>query len=290
MRRGSTIAATSAQVGPAEPAATTATGGAGGRPSASLVDLALDAGTTPGEAPSTIVDARGEAPVLVRAGRRARSSCRGGVCDADRAAGRPGHRRDAAGRRRPIPRRTGRVCDAAGAWWPGARGQERNRPDSATFIGGGKVEALAPACAELPRLGHLRQRAHAGAAAGTEEAVVRASSIARNSSSTSSRARAHARRQAAGGAGAAEVPAAAAGRGSDVLSRLGGGIGTRGPGETKLETDRRAIRARIVTLESEIERGAPAPCSCASGAGGRAFRRSRSSAIRTRGSPRSSTA
>ena len=29
------------------------------------------------------------------------------------------------------------------------------------------------------------------------------------------------------------------------LSRLGGGIGTRGPGETKLETDRRHIRSRI---------------------------------------------
>lgn len=38
-----------------------------------------------------------------------------------------------------------------------------------------------------------------------------------------------------------------------VLSRLGGGIGTRGPGETKLETDRRRIRKRISELRREIE-------------------------------------
>lgn len=37
------------------------------------------------------------------------------------------------------------------------------------------------------------------------------------------------------------------------LSRLGGGIGTRGPGETKLETDRRHIRKRISVLEAELE-------------------------------------
>lgn len=36
------------------------------------------------------------------------------------------------------------------------------------------------------------------------------------------------------------------------LSRLGGGIGTRGPGETKLETDKRHIRKRITYLEAEL--------------------------------------
>src|SRR5437870_1948504 len=40
---------------------------------------------------------------------------------------------------------------------------------------------------------------------------------------------------------------------SDALSRLGGGIGTRGPGETKLETDRRRIRHRISILSKEID-------------------------------------
>ncbi len=38
-----------------------------------------------------------------------------------------------------------------------------------------------------------------------------------------------------------------------ALSRLGGGIGTRGPGETKLETDKRHIRKRISALEDELE-------------------------------------
>lgn len=37
------------------------------------------------------------------------------------------------------------------------------------------------------------------------------------------------------------------------LSRLGGGIGTRGPGETKLESDRRHIRRKIHNLEEELE-------------------------------------
>ena len=37
------------------------------------------------------------------------------------------------------------------------------------------------------------------------------------------------------------------------LSRLGGGIGTRGPGETKLETDRRHIRSRIAKLQADLK-------------------------------------
>jgi GTP-binding protein HflX len=43
-----------------------------------------------------------------------------------------------------------------------------------------------------------------------------------------------------------------AGRGVE-MSRLGGGIGTRGPGETKLETDRRRIARRIKRIEDELE-------------------------------------
>ena len=38
-----------------------------------------------------------------------------------------------------------------------------------------------------------------------------------------------------------------------AMSRLGGGIGTRGPGETKLELDRRKIRERITALERAVE-------------------------------------
>jgi GTP-binding protein HflX len=42
------------------------------------------------------------------------------------------------------------------------------------------------------------------------------------------------------------------GRGQ-TMSRLGGGIGTRGPGETKLETERRAIQRRITRLRQEVQ-------------------------------------
>ncbi len=42
------------------------------------------------------------------------------------------------------------------------------------------------------------------------------------------------------------------GRGVE-MSRLGGGIGTRGPGETQLETDRRRIHRRIKKIEEELE-------------------------------------
>ena len=42
-----------------------------------------------------------------------------------------------------------------------------------------------------------------------------------------------------------------AGKGKD-MSRLGGGIGTRGPGETKLEVDRRRIKSRIHALEEQL--------------------------------------
>jgi len=44
-----------------------------------------------------------------------------------------------------------------------------------------------------------------------------------------------------------------AGRGKE-MSRLGGGIGTRGPGETQLETDRRRIGRRIAKLKVDLER------------------------------------
>src|SRR3989337_1894809 len=43
------------------------------------------------------------------------------------------------------------------------------------------------------------------------------------------------------------------GRGAD-LSRLGGGIGTRGPGETQLETDRRTIRRRMARIRDDLEK------------------------------------
>ena len=55
----------------------------------------------------------------------------------------------------------------------------------------------------------------------------------------------------------------------------GGGIGTRGPGETKIETDRRRIRARMAKLRREIaEHGAPPGTPSGRSAGGTRCRRS----------------
>ena len=57
----------------------------------------------------------------------------------------------------------------------------------------------------------------------------------------------------------------------EAMSRLGGGIGTRGPGETKIETDRQHIRRRITKLRRDIvELGRPARSSGAARTLGRA--------------------
>ena len=94
-------------------------------------------------------------------------------------------------------------------------------------------------------------------------------STARSSSSTSSRAAPAPARAACRWSWRSSTTCCPRLTGKGVLlSRLGGGIGTRGPGETKLETDRRRIRQRIQSIKREIEkvrrdrahapRGAPA--------------------------------
>jgi len=134
--------------------------------------------------------------------------------------------------------------------------QERARPDPATFLGSGKVQALAARSAETDvdvvvfdneltptQLGHL------------EEAIGRRV-IDRTQLILDIFARRARTRE-----GKLQVELAQlqyllprlVGAGA-ALSRLGGGIGTRGPGETKLETDRRRIRARIHAIGEEIGR------------------------------------
>ena len=66
------------------------------------------------------------------------------------------------------------------------------------------------------------------------------------------------------------------------LSRLAGGIGGRGPGETKLEVDRRRVRDRIARLERETRKSSPISASNAgASATAAAYRCSRSWATRT---------
>lgn len=133
--------------------------------------------------------------------------------------------------------------------------QERPKPDPATFIGSGKVVSLAAACAEADvdviifdnelTPGQLRQLE-----ATLERKVIDRTQLILDIFARRARTR----------EGKWQVELAQlryllprlVGAGT-ALSRLGGGIGTRGPGETKLETDRRRIRVRIQALQREID-------------------------------------
>ena len=133
--------------------------------------------------------------------------------------------------------------------------QERDRPDAGTFLGSGKIASLATACDEtdvdLVIFDHeltpaqLRQ-----IEARLAQKVVDRTQLILDIFASRARTR----------EGKLQVELAQLKYllprlvgGSTWLSRLGGGIGTRGPGETKLETDRRRIRQRISHVNSQLE-------------------------------------
>jgi GTPase len=147
------------------------------------------------------------------------------------------------------------LADAAGASAVLRMLQERQKPDPATFIGSGKVSSLAAACAEADvdlvifdneltpaQLRQLEEK--------LERKVVDRTQLILDIFARRARTR----------EGKWQVELAQlkyllprlVGAGA-ALSRLGGGIGTRGPGETKLETDRRRIRVRIQAIQREID-------------------------------------
>src|SRR5687768_11373528 len=147
------------------------------------------------------------------------------------------------------------LADAAGASVVLRTLQDRPKPDPATYIGSGKVASLAAACAEADvdvvifdneltpaQLGHLAEK--------LERKVLDRTQLILDIFARRARTR----------EGKWQVELAQlkyllprlAGS-STALSRLGGGIGTRGPGETKLETDRRRIRVRIQSIQREID-------------------------------------
>ncbi len=133
--------------------------------------------------------------------------------------------------------------------------QERDRPDPATFIGSGKLASLSTACgelaAELVIVDHelspvqLRQIESRLALKVLDRTQLILDIFA-------SRARTREGKLQVELAQLKYLMPRLVG-GSDWLSRLGGGIGTRGPGETKLEVDRRTIRARIAHLNDQLE-------------------------------------
>jgi GTP-binding protein HflX len=150
----------------------------------------------------------------------------------------------------------GLLAQSAGATVVGSVIQERARLDPATFIGRGKVAEVAKTSeasgADLvvfdDDLSPVQQR--------NVEAQVGRKTVDRTQLILDIFARRARTRE-----GRLQVELAQlnyllprlSGKGV-LLSRLGGGIGTRGPGETKLETDRRRIRYRIQAVRREIDR------------------------------------
>jgi GTP-binding protein HflX len=132
--------------------------------------------------------------------------------------------------------------------------QERRAPDPSTFIGSGKAAALALSCEAAGANLVLVDNELTPAQARNLEQVLGRRVLDRTALILDIFARRARTRE-----GQLQVELAQleyllprlAGS-STELSRLGGGIGTRGPGETKLETDRRRIRHRIGALKKDI--------------------------------------
>ena len=134
--------------------------------------------------------------------------------------------------------------------------QERPKPDPSTFLGSGKIAFLASSCAETDvdlvvfdnelTPAQLRQIEEKVGRKIVDRTQIILDIFARRARTREGKLQVELAQlqyllPRLVGAGAA-------------LSRLGGGIGTRGPGETKLETDRRRIRSRIHAVSADIDR------------------------------------
>jgi GTP-binding protein HflX len=158
-------------------------------------------------------------------------------------------------------RELSRLAETAGSLVLDGLIQRRSRPDPATYIGAGKAAALAALVAEAGADTVICDGELTPSQLRRLESVVKVKVIDRTALILDIFAQ-HARSKE----GKAQVELAQLEyllprlRGwGESLSRQaggrvtgGGGIGTRGPGETKLETDRRRIRARIARLRQEI--------------------------------------
>ncbi len=147
------------------------------------------------------------------------------------------------------------LATSAGAEVAGEFLQQRDRPDPATLIGRGKLEEIAGAAASVSADLVLFDHDLSPSQQRNIEQVVQTRVIDRTQLILDIFAR-HARTRE----GQLQVELAQleyllprlTGRGLE-MSQLGGGIGTRGPGETQLETDRRKIYRRIRHVKEQIE-------------------------------------
>lgn len=147
------------------------------------------------------------------------------------------------------------LADTAGATVLGRVMQRRDRPDPATLVGRGKAQELALMVQEKQANLVIFDEELSPVQAANLETALNVRVLDRTQLILDIFAqRAHSKE------GKLQVELAQlhylmprlVGRGS-ALSRLGGGIGTRGPGETKLEVDRRRVRARIASLERDVK-------------------------------------
>src|SRR5437764_5321986 len=149
----------------------------------------------------------------------------------------------------------GGLAEAAGAEVVLRVLQERPKPDPSTFLGAGKIKILAASCAEMRVDVVIFDNELTPAQLRQIEEEVSRKVIDRTQLILDIFARRARTRE-----GKLQVELAQlkyllprlAGSGA-ALSRLGGGIGSRGPGETKLETDRRRIRTRIHAISEDID-------------------------------------
>jgi GTP-binding protein HflX len=147
------------------------------------------------------------------------------------------------------------LAESAGAEIVGEFLQHRDRPDPATLIGKGKLQEIAGAVASVAADLVLFDHDLTPSQQRNIERALTARVIDRTQLILDIFAR-HARTRE----GQLQVELAQldyllprlAGRGIE-MSQLGGGIGTRGPGETQLETDRRKIHRRIRHVKEQIE-------------------------------------
>ncbi|MBI1875441.1 MAG: GTPase HflX [Acidobacteria bacterium] len=133
--------------------------------------------------------------------------------------------------------------------------QERAKPDPATFVGSGKIAQLAVSCDEVGADLVIFNNELTPAQLRHVEAALDRKTLDRTQLILDIFARRARTREGQWQVELAQLRyllPRLVGAGA-ALSRLGGGIGTRGPGETKLETDRRRIRQRIGAVARAID-------------------------------------
>ena len=148
-----------------------------------------------------------------------------------------------------------RLAETAGAEVAGIFLQKRDKPDGALYIGKGRAEELARDCQALEADVCIFDEELTGMQVRNLEEVLRVKVIDRTTLILDIFAQ-----RAASAEGKLQVELAQLqyrsarliGMGT-VLSRLAGGIGTRGPGESKLEMSRRRIRERMTELRRRLD-------------------------------------